>query len=224
MRTVHNLMAHFPRRSGFDPFGLFPGGENVTTGPFWDYMIGATAWIAGAGSPSDSTVDQIGAWLPAILGALFPVLVFFLARRLYDTGTAVFSAVWVATIPGTFLWVSHLGMPDHHAAEAFLSFLALLTLCAACETEGRRQWIVAALSGVALAAYLGTRAAGVFVPAIFAVAAILESELSCGAGRGGTGGSMSLVFGGGQQQPLGELHGAVSGSGPGDHRAARRPQ
>ena len=29
------------------------------------------------------------------------------------------SAVWVATIPGTFLWVGHLGMADHHAAEVF---------------------------------------------------------------------------------------------------------
>jgi dolichyl-diphosphooligosaccharide--protein glycosyltransferase len=178
MRTVHNLLAHFPERSGFDPYGLYPGGGNVATGPFWDYMIGAPAWIAGAGSPSDYTVDQIGAWLPAILGALFPILVFFLARRLYDTGTAVFSAVWVAIIPGTFLWVSHLGMADHHAAEAFLSFLALMALCAASETEGRRRWIVAALSGVALAAYLSTRAAGVFVPAIFAVAAILSPGLA----------------------------------------------
>jgi dolichyl-phosphooligosaccharide-protein glycotransferase len=178
MRTVHNLLAHFPRRSGFDPYALYPGGENVTTGPFWDYMIAVPAWIAGAGSPSDYTVDQIGAWLPAILGALFPVLVFFLARRLYDTGTAVFSAVWVATIPGAFMWVSHLGMADHHAAEAFLSFLALMALCAASETEGGRRWIVAALSGAALVAYLSTRAAGVFVPAIFALAAILSPSLA----------------------------------------------
>jgi oligosaccharyl transferase (archaeosortase A-associated) len=178
MRTVHNLLAHFPRRSGFDPYGLYPGGESVSTGPFWDYMIGTPAWIAGAGSPSDYTVDQIGAWLPAILGALFPVLVFFLARRLYDTGTAVFGAVWVAIIPGTFMWVSHLGMADHHGAEAFLSFLALLTLCAAAEMPGKRRWILAALSGLALAAYLSTRAAGVFVPAIFAVAAILSPSLA----------------------------------------------
>jgi len=178
MRTAHNLLAHFPKRSAFDPYGLYPGGENVTTGPFWDYMIGATAWIAGAGSPSDYMVDQIGAWLPAILGALFPVLVFFLARLLCDTGTAVFSAVWVATIPGTFLWVSHLGMADHHAAETFLSFLVLMTLCMAAEARGRRRWILALLSGVALAAYLSTRAAGVFVPAIFAVAALVSPDLA----------------------------------------------
>ena len=76
MRTVHNLLAHFPWRSGFDPYALFPLGENVTTGPFWDYLVGSIAWVAGAGSPSDHTTDEVGAWLPAILGALFPVLVF----------------------------------------------------------------------------------------------------------------------------------------------------
>jgi asparagine N-glycosylation enzyme membrane subunit Stt3 len=192
MRTVHNLMAHFPKRSGFDPYALYPGGENVTTGPFWDYMIGTTAWIAGAGSPSDYTVDQIGAWLPAVLGALYPVLVFFLVRRLFGTATAVFSAIWVATIPGTFLWVSHLGMADHHAAEAFLSFLALMALCAAVETPGRRRWILALLGGVALAAYLSTRAAGVFVPAIFAIAAILSPALA--APSAAAMGTACLVF------------------------------
>ena len=34
MRTIHNLLAHFPRRSGFDPFARYPGGAHVTTGPF----------------------------------------------------------------------------------------------------------------------------------------------------------------------------------------------
>jgi len=37
MRTVHNLLAHFPWRSGFDQYAyaVYPLGENVTTGPFW---------------------------------------------------------------------------------------------------------------------------------------------------------------------------------------------
>lgn len=178
MRTVHNLLAHFPSRSGFDPYALYPGGANVTTGPFWDYLIGTTAWIVGAGSPSDGAVDLVGAWLPVILGSLFPVLVFLFVRRLFGTDAAVLGAFWVAIIPGTFLWVSHLGMADHHAAEAFTSFLALTLLCAAAETQGRIRWAVAVLSGLALAAYLTTRAAGVFVPAILTVAAMVNLELA----------------------------------------------
>lgn len=178
MRLIHNLMAHFPRRSGFDPYARFPGGERVTAGPFWDYLVGSTAWIAGAGSPSDNLVDEAGTWLPAILGALLPIPVFLLARRLFGVGTGMLSALWVAIIPGTFLWVGHLGMPDHHAAEVLVSFLTLAILCAAAETQGLRRWITAALSGVALAAYLETQVTGIFVPAILALAAVFSPALA----------------------------------------------
>ena len=46
MRTVHNLLAHFPHRSGFDPYMFFPGGQTVPTGPVWDYIVAIPAWIA----------------------------------------------------------------------------------------------------------------------------------------------------------------------------------
>src|SRR4051794_801138 len=29
LRIVHNLIAHFPYRSGFDPYALYPGGMNL---------------------------------------------------------------------------------------------------------------------------------------------------------------------------------------------------
>ncbi|MGD1071594.1 MAG: STT3 domain-containing protein [Bryobacteraceae bacterium] len=178
MRAVHNLLAHFPRRSGFDPYALYPGGENVVTGPFWDYLVASAAWLAGVGSPSENIVDEVGAWLPAALGALLPVPVFLLARRLFGTGAGLFSAVWVALIPGTFLWVGHLGMADHHAVEVITGFLTLTTLCAATETPGRRSWMIAVLAGVALTAYLDTQVTGIFVPAVLGVAAMLSPALA----------------------------------------------
>jgi asparagine N-glycosylation enzyme membrane subunit Stt3 len=178
MSTIHNLLAHFPFRSGFDPYSHYPAGDNLETGPFWDYLAGGVAWVAGAGSPSDYIVDQTGAWLPAVLGALFPVPVFLVARRLYGGGAGMLSALWVAIIPGTFLWVSHLGMPDHHAVEALASFLVLTLQCKAVEEQGYRRWSCAVISGAALGAYLDTRAAGIFVPAILAVASIFSLELA----------------------------------------------
>src|SRR5579875_147728 len=36
MRTVENLMHHFPHRSGFDPYSAMPTGQAVTTGPLYD--------------------------------------------------------------------------------------------------------------------------------------------------------------------------------------------
>jgi len=184
MRTIHNLVAHFPWSSGFDPYALYPYGKyavgNLAFAPFWDYLVGSVAWVSGAGSPLEKLVDETGAWLPAVIGALFPIPVFFVARRLFGDWAGMLSAFWVAMIPGTFLWVSHLGMPDHHAVESMTSFLALSFLCAAVEQEGKWRWWSAGLAGIALGAYLDTRAAGIFVPAILAVTAFFAPALAPG--------------------------------------------
>jgi len=174
VRTIHNLLAHFPWRSGFDPYALFPGGQNVPTGPLWDYLVAVTAWIGSAGAPSPRFVDAVAAWLPAILGALFPLPAYFLALRFFGKLAAGFAALWMATVPGVFLWLTHLGFADHHAAEGLFAFLTLAFLCAAIEAPGRAGALRSVLAGVALGAFLATRPAGVFVPAILAVVAPVE--------------------------------------------------
>lgn len=178
VRSIHNLLAHFPKWSTYDPFGLYPGGENLVTRPFWDYFVAAIARIAGAGSPSGNLIDEIAAWLPAVLGALLPVPVFFLARRLFGMGAALASAVWVAIIPGRFFWVGHLGMADHHAIEVFLALVSLTLLCIATEVKGPRCWIAALTAGVALAAFFETQIAGIYIPIILAVAAVICPALA----------------------------------------------
>lgn len=182
MRSIHNLMAHFPKRSGFDPYGLYPLGRyaigNVAQAPLWDYAVGFAAWVLGAGSPSEELIDLVGAWLPALIGSLFPIPVFFLARRLFGDLTALLSAFWVAIVPGTFLWVTHLGMPDHHAIESFTSFLVLCLVCAASSYGGRGKWWLATAAGVIMGAYLNIRAAGIFVPGCLVLGALVEPALA----------------------------------------------
>jgi oligosaccharyl transferase (archaeosortase A-associated) len=180
MRTVHNLLAHFPSRSGFDPYALFPGGEDVPTGPVWDLTIATTAKIAGFGSPSEATVDRVGAWLPAAIGALIPLVAFWLARTLSESAAGCFAAWWAAFIPGAYLWVTHLGLSDHHAAESLFAMLTVACLCAAVdrfEQARARQgaWLTLA-AGLSLGALLGTRPAAAFVVAIFAIAALLRPD------------------------------------------------
>ena len=63
MRAIHNLVAHFPWRSGFDPYAFYPGGAKAATDA-WDYLAGSIAWLAAWGAPSDVLVDEVGAWLP----------------------------------------------------------------------------------------------------------------------------------------------------------------
>jgi asparagine N-glycosylation enzyme membrane subunit Stt3 len=170
VRTVHNLLAHFPQRSAFDPYALFPGGQSIPTGPVWDYLLATPAWILGWGAPAPGLIDGVAAWLPAILGGLFPISAFFLARRLFGYAAGAFAALWLAVGFGAFLWLTHLGLADHHAAEGWFAFLALAWMCAAIDTGGVRfAW----LSGIALGLFLGTRPAGIFVPATFACLALV---------------------------------------------------
>lgn len=174
VRTVHNLLAHFPWRSGFDPYAVYPGGANVPTGPLFDYWIAFTAWIIGLGSPTFLTVERVAAWLPAVIGALFPIAVFQLTRRLFDDLAALCAAFWIALLPGVFLWMSHLGLADHHAAESLFAFLTLAFLCAAVESSGRRAWLWTIAAGISMGAYLATRPAGIFIAGIVTLAALLQ--------------------------------------------------
>ncbi|HVV46460.1 MAG TPA: STT3 domain-containing protein [Bryobacteraceae bacterium] len=166
IRTVHNLLAHFPWRSAWDPFALFPGGSEVPTAPLWDYVLATPAWIAGLGGPAAWLIDDIAAWAPVILGALFVIPVYSLARRYFGEMAAVFGAFWSACASGSFLWYTHLGLADHHALEGLLAFLTLASLCTAVdEVRPLYAW----LGGIALGLFLATRPAGIFLPATLAM-------------------------------------------------------
>jgi dolichyl-diphosphooligosaccharide--protein glycosyltransferase len=171
LRTVHNLLAHFPRRSGFDPYVFFPGGQNIPTGPVWDYLLAIPAWLLGLGTPSPQLIDQVAAWMPAIIGALYPVPAFILVRRLFGPVAGIFAALWMAVAFGAFLWITHLGLADHHAVEGLFAFLVLACMCAAIDGAGMRY---AWWSGIALGLFMGTRPAGIFVPATLACLAVME--------------------------------------------------
>ena len=177
MRTVHNIAAHFPHQSGFDPYAIFPGRQTSHTEP-WDVFIAAIAWLLGFGRPSDWLIDQVGAWLPAVLGALLPIPLYFLARRLFGESAARWTAIATAGVPGALVWTSHLGVPDHHVAECLLSVCALVSMCRAVESTGRGRLKKLIASGILFGIYLCVRPAGIFVPATLTLAALFEPVLA----------------------------------------------
>ena len=177
MRSIHNVAGHFPHQSGFDPYAVFPGRQDSHSEP-WDVFTAAVACLLAFGKPSDWLVDHVGAWLPAVLGALLPLPLFFLTRRLFGDTPARWTALVTGVIPGTLLWETHLGVPDHHVAECLLSVCALVLLCSAVESAGRaRLWRIV-VSGLLFGTYLCVRPAGIFVPATLALAALFEPLLA----------------------------------------------
>jgi len=134
MRLVENLLHHFPYLISFDPYTAFPTGQNVAFAPFFDLFLGFVIWIAGLGSPTKHTMEIIGAYFPAILGALTAIVVYFIGREIFNRNVGLLSAALIAILPGQFLFRSLLGYTDHHVAEVFFSTTTMLFLIMALKT------------------------------------------------------------------------------------------
>jgi oligosaccharyl transferase (archaeosortase A-associated) len=186
MRLVDNLAHHFPQRITFDPYTFYPHGSTVIWPPFYEWLIAGTVWLVSLGSPTQHIIDVVGAYVPAILGALTIIPVYFIGKELFNRWVGVLSAGLIAIISGEFLGRSTLGYTDHHAAETLFTTVAILFLILAVKAakQGqlsfshvkRRDWtalkkplIYSLLTGLFLGVYLLTWVGGLlFVFLIFA--------------------------------------------------------
>ncbi|GAI16774.1 unnamed protein product, partial [marine sediment metagenome] len=55
------------------------------------------------GSPSPHTIDAVGAYVPAILGTLTIIPVYFIGKELFNRWVGILAAALVAILPGEFL-------------------------------------------------------------------------------------------------------------------------
>jgi hypothetical protein len=171
VRTVHNLLAHFPHRSAFDPYALFPGGQSIPTGPVWDYLLATPAWILGWGAPAPGLIDRVAAWLPRNPGR--PVSdpgIFSGAAAFRPRGGGFRGAVDSRRIRGAS--VADAPRPGRPSRGGGLVRFPRAGVDVPAVDKGgvRFAW----LSGVALGLFLGTRPAGIFVPATLACLAVVE--------------------------------------------------
>jgi len=191
MRLVENLVQHFPHLIAFDPFTLFPYGQNVPFAPFFDLLLGFLIWFIALGSPTQYTVETVGAYFPAILGALVTIPVYFIGRELFNRTVGLLSAALIAILPGEFLFRSLLGFTDHHIAEVLFSVTAALFLILAIKRAREkgasfrhirsRDWgnlrkplIYALLTGLALGIYLISWSGGLLFLFIIFVYMIIQ--------------------------------------------------
>ncbi len=119
--TVLNL-----QRLWFDPLTNFPHGREITFGPFNSWGIAILSYIVDLGNPSMHTVEVVGAFFPAIIGALLVFPVYFIGREISGRAGGIMAAAMIAVLPGQFLSRSVIGFTDHHAAEVLLSTTAML--------------------------------------------------------------------------------------------------
>ena len=173
MRIVDNLVHNFPHLASFNPYMIYPCGAGVGSIHFFDQLLASIIWVIGLGSPTRHTVDVVGVYFPAVLGALTVIPVYFIGKELFNRWAGIISAGLIALLPGEFLGRSMLGFTDHHVAEVLFTTVTLLFLILAIKAARQRQltfnhlkrrdWATSAkpiiyslLAGISLGIYLHT--------------------------------------------------------------------
>ncbi|MFC2014585.1 STT3 domain-containing protein [Chloroflexota bacterium] len=139
MRMVDNLVHNFPQHMTMDPYLIFPGASGEVFIRFFVWLVAVPAWIIGLGSPSQHTIDVVAVYLPAILGALTVIPVYFIGKELFNRWAGVLAAGLIAMLPGEFLGRSILGFTDQHVAETLFTTVTMMFLILAVKTTNHRQ-------------------------------------------------------------------------------------
>ncbi|MCX9085023.1 MAG: oligosaccharyl transferase, archaeosortase A system-associated [Candidatus Methanoperedens sp.] len=193
MKLVENTIHFFPHRIFYDAFTQYPYGGSLFWGPLFDQMIAFFALAAGiltnAGMPSQITIDTIGAFFPAVLGALIVFPVYFIGKELIDNKAGLIGAFLIAILPGQFLSRSVLGFTDHHIAEVFFVTLMMMFFIMAIKRSENitldhwlnKDWnalkkplIYTLLAGISFGAYLLVWTNGVFFAVVFGIFIIIQ--------------------------------------------------
>lgn len=193
MRLVENTVQFFPHRIFFDAFTYYPYGFYIHWGPLFDQMNAFFGLIAGfiahGGMPSRSIIETVGAFYPAVLGALVVFPIYFIGRELLDDKVGLLGAFLIAILPGQWLSRSILGFTDNHVGEVFyLTLMMMFFVMAIKKAEEiafdswlKRDWgaikkplAYSIFAGISFGAYLLTWTDGVFFAVVFGIFVILQ--------------------------------------------------
>jgi oligosaccharyl transferase (archaeosortase A-associated) len=139
MRNIEVLVHNFPHFNSFDPYMLYPGGGGGLSRPFFDWIIAGIILLVSRGAPTLHTIEVVGAYMPAILGTLALIPVYFIGKELFNRWVGVISAALVVILPGEFLHRSLLGFTDHHVAETLFTTVCILFLIMAIKRARERE-------------------------------------------------------------------------------------
>ncbi len=139
IRQVDALVHNFPHLSTFDPYLIFPGGASAGGFNLFHWLLASLSWIIGLGSPTQNTIDVVSVYLPAVMGALVVIPVYFIGKELFGRWAGILSAGLLAILPGEFLGRSILGFTDYHIAETLLTTTAMLFFILAIKSASQRR-------------------------------------------------------------------------------------
>jgi dolichyl-diphosphooligosaccharide--protein glycosyltransferase len=139
MRNIETLVHNFPHFNSFDPYMLYPGGSGALARPFFAWLVSGIILLVSHGTPTLHNMEVVAAYMPAILGTLTLIPVYFIGKELFNRWVGVISAALVVILPGEFLHRSLLGFTDHHVAEVLFSTVGVLFLIMAIKRARQRE-------------------------------------------------------------------------------------
>ena len=174
VRLTEYQVRNYPWRVTNDPYAA-PGGQFVPIAPLFDAITATVVVILHGRDATTAEVERTASMMPPIFGALAVIVVWALARTLFDRRAGLLAACLLAVLPGHFLDRTMVGFVDHHALEALLALATLLGFARALTTTTQAGPFVA---GVALGLYMLTWGSGAFLVAIVAAWFVLAQALA----------------------------------------------
>lgn len=138
MRLVDNLVHNFPNYMSIDPYFIYPGPTGEVIIRFFDWFMASIIWVIGLGAPTQHTIDMVGVYIPAVLGALTVFPIYFIGKELFGHWAGVISAGLIALMPGEFMGRSILGYTDHDTANTLFTATAILFVILALKAANQR--------------------------------------------------------------------------------------
>ncbi|HJJ47930.1 MAG TPA: oligosaccharyl transferase, archaeosortase A system-associated [Methanocorpusculum sp.] len=124
LRLLEVALANTFGYISFEPFTLYPTGQDIVWGPLFTWISAIFAMIAGAASRVD--LISVVSVVPPVLAVCMVPVMYFLGKKCGDWKTGLLAALFIAVICGEYLVRSVYGYFDHHIAETLFSTLFCL--------------------------------------------------------------------------------------------------
>jgi dolichyl-diphosphooligosaccharide--protein glycosyltransferase len=118
-RRIWYTVVNFPEFLTRDGYINYPQGARPIWSPAFDWLTALAVRIA-VGQADQPAMERFLVWIPAVLGALTVVALYFLALRVFSQRVAVVSGLLLSVMPAHF-WYSQIGFLDHHVAVALMT-------------------------------------------------------------------------------------------------------
>ncbi len=162
LRRTASVARNFPRVPFHDPYLNHPDGGVFIWPPAFDLFAGGLARAVFGRDATQEQVLRVAATLPAVLGALQVIPLFFLARRVFGRRRARIATLAYAAIPAAVLW-GGFGHFDQHVAETLNLLLVLAAGARAAAAPPDARLARSAVFGAAIALSVLTWQGAVFV-------------------------------------------------------------